>query len=160
MALCGSLYRLATDVTIDAIVTFAERLRREVGESLVGACVRRDPALQRSPAFIPLGSRQDTVREKAMHWRIAHYPAGDAFSRGYVRAGVAAARRHGGSWPLPSTGPPVDPQVAPKEESMDLNRDAMLVGLHITAWSGRLYDREASNHVAVHHDRQHERGAV
>ncbi|MCY4489402.1 MAG: MoxR family ATPase [Deltaproteobacteria bacterium] len=52
MALCGSLYRLATDVTIDAIVTFAQRLRREVGESLVGACVRRDPALQRSPAFI------------------------------------------------------------------------------------------------------------
>ncbi len=52
MALCGSLYRLATDVTMDAIVTFAGRLRREVGESLVGACVRRDPALQRSPAFI------------------------------------------------------------------------------------------------------------
>ncbi|MDE0033502.1 MAG: MoxR family ATPase, partial [Deltaproteobacteria bacterium] len=52
MALCGSLYRLATDVTMDAIVTFAERLRREVGESLVGACVRRDPGLQRSPAFI------------------------------------------------------------------------------------------------------------
>ena len=52
MALCGSLYRLASDVTIDAIVTFATRLRREVGESLVGACVRRDPALQRSPAFI------------------------------------------------------------------------------------------------------------
>ena len=52
MALCGSLYRLATDVTMDAIVTFAERLRREVGESLVAACVRRDPALQRSPAFI------------------------------------------------------------------------------------------------------------
>ncbi len=52
MALCGSLYRFATDVTMDAIVTFAERLRREVGESLVGACVRRDPALQRSPAFI------------------------------------------------------------------------------------------------------------
>ena len=35
---------------------------------------------------------------------------------------------------------------------MDLNRDAMLVGLRITAWSGRLYDREASNHVAAHHD--------
>ena len=35
---------------------------------------------------------------------------------------------------------------------MDLNRDAMLVGLHISAWSGRLYDREASDHVAVHHD--------
>ena len=35
---------------------------------------------------------------------------------------------------------------------MNLNDDAMLVGLRITAWSGRLYDREASNHVAVHHD--------
>ena len=35
---------------------------------------------------------------------------------------------------------------------MDLNRDAMLVGLRITAWSDRLYDREASDHVAVHHD--------
>ena len=52
LALCGSLYRLASDVTLDAIVTFARRLRREVGESLVGACVRRHPALQRSPAFI------------------------------------------------------------------------------------------------------------
>ena len=35
---------------------------------------------------------------------------------------------------------------------MDLNRDAMLVGLNITAWSGRIYDREASDHVAAHHD--------
>ena len=35
---------------------------------------------------------------------------------------------------------------------MDLNRDAMLVGLHIAAWSGRLYDREASDHVAAHHE--------
>ncbi len=45
-------YRMAADVTLDAIVTYATRLRREVGESLVGACVRREPALQRSPAFI------------------------------------------------------------------------------------------------------------
>ena len=52
MALCGSLYRMASDVNLDAIVTYATRLRREVGESLVGACVRREPALQRSPAFI------------------------------------------------------------------------------------------------------------
>ena len=52
MALCGSLYRMASDVTLDAIVTYATRLRREVRESLVGACVRREPALQRSPAFI------------------------------------------------------------------------------------------------------------
>ena len=35
---------------------------------------------------------------------------------------------------------------------MNLNDDAMLVSLRITAWSGRLYDREASNHIAVHHD--------
>ena len=35
---------------------------------------------------------------------------------------------------------------------MDLNRDAMLADLRITAWSGRLYDREASDHVAAHHD--------
>ena len=52
MALCGALYKLASDVTLDAIVTYATRLRREVGESLVGACVRHEPALQRSPAFI------------------------------------------------------------------------------------------------------------
>ena len=52
MALCGSLYRMASDVNMDAIVTYATRLRREVGESLVSACVRREPALQRSPAFI------------------------------------------------------------------------------------------------------------
>ncbi|MCY4440511.1 MAG: hypothetical protein OXE53_09925 [Deltaproteobacteria bacterium] len=35
---------------------------------------------------------------------------------------------------------------------MDLTRDAMLVSLRISAWSGRLYDREASDHVAAHHD--------
>ena len=52
MALCGALYKLASDLTLDAIVTYATRLRREVGESLVGACVRQEPALQRSPAFI------------------------------------------------------------------------------------------------------------
>ena len=35
---------------------------------------------------------------------------------------------------------------------MDLTHDAMLVSLRISAWSGRLYDRKASNHVAVHHE--------
>ncbi len=35
---------------------------------------------------------------------------------------------------------------------MDLNRDAMLVSLRISAWSGRLYDREASDHVAAQHN--------
>ena len=35
---------------------------------------------------------------------------------------------------------------------MNLTHDAMLVGLRISAWSGRLYDREASTHVAASHD--------
>ena len=35
---------------------------------------------------------------------------------------------------------------------MNLTHDAMLVGLRITAWSGRRYDRQASTHVAVHHE--------
>ena len=45
-------YRMVDDITLGAIVTYAQRLRREVGEFLVGSCIRRDPALQRSPAFI------------------------------------------------------------------------------------------------------------
>ena len=52
IALCGSLYRLADDINLGAIVTYAARLRREVGEFLVSSCVRRDPALQNTPAFI------------------------------------------------------------------------------------------------------------
>ena len=35
---------------------------------------------------------------------------------------------------------------------MNLTHDAMLVSLRIAAWSGRLYDRQASNHVAAQHD--------
>ena len=35
---------------------------------------------------------------------------------------------------------------------MNLTHDAMLVSLRISAWSGRQYDRKASNHVAVHHE--------
>ena len=35
---------------------------------------------------------------------------------------------------------------------MNLTHDAMLVSLRINAWSGRLHDREASRHVAIHHD--------
>ena len=52
IALCGSLYRLANDINLSAIVTYAQRLRREVGEFLVGSCVKRDPTLQHTPAFI------------------------------------------------------------------------------------------------------------
>ena len=35
---------------------------------------------------------------------------------------------------------------------MKLTHDAMLVSLRISAWSGRQYDRKASNQVAIHHD--------
>ena len=35
---------------------------------------------------------------------------------------------------------------------MNLTDDAMLVSLRISTWSGRRYDREASDHVAAHHD--------
>ena len=52
IALCGSLYRMADDINLGSIVTYAQRLRREIGEFLVGSCIRRDPDLQRSPAFI------------------------------------------------------------------------------------------------------------
>ncbi len=43
IALCGSLYRMADDINLGAIVTYATRLRREIGEFLVGSCIRRDP---------------------------------------------------------------------------------------------------------------------
>ena len=52
IALCGSLYRMADDVNLGSIVSYAMRLRREVGEFLVGSCVRREPTLQHTDAFI------------------------------------------------------------------------------------------------------------
>ena len=52
IALCGSLYRMADDINLGSIVTYAQRLRREVGEFLVGSCIRREPDLQHTDAFI------------------------------------------------------------------------------------------------------------
>ena len=52
IALCGSLYRMADDVNLGSIVSYAMRLRREVGEFLVGSCIRRAPDLQHTDAFI------------------------------------------------------------------------------------------------------------
>ena len=52
IALCGALYRMADDVNLGSIVTYAKRLRREVGEFLVGSCIRSQPDLQRTDAFI------------------------------------------------------------------------------------------------------------
>ncbi len=67
IALCCSLYPLASDVNLDAIVTYATRLRREVGEFLVGSCVRREPALQRSPAFIRWARGQDAMTRPTVY---------------------------------------------------------------------------------------------
>ena len=52
IALCGSLYRIADDINLGAIVSYALRLRREVGEFLVGSCIRRNQDLQHTDAFI------------------------------------------------------------------------------------------------------------
>ena len=52
IALCGSLYRIADDINLGSIVSYAMRLRREVGEFLVGSCIRREPDLQHTDAFI------------------------------------------------------------------------------------------------------------
>ena len=52
IALCGSLYRMADDINLGSIVTYAQRLRREVSEFLVGSCIRREPDLQHTEAFI------------------------------------------------------------------------------------------------------------
>ena len=52
IALCGALYRLAKDTNFDSIVTYAMRLRKEVGVFLVDSSIRKDPDLQRTPGFI------------------------------------------------------------------------------------------------------------
>ena len=43
---------------------------------------------------------------------------------------------------------------------MDITRDAMLVTLRIHHWSGKRYDRKASDHVALHHDADADAGAT
>ena len=43
---------------------------------------------------------------------------------------------------------------------MNLSHDAMLVTLRIHGWSGRRYDRKASQYVAAHHERRHQRRAL
>ena len=73
MALCGSLYRLATDVTMDAIVTFAQSASGGRWASRwSGACVRRDPGAPALPGLHSLGRRQDPVREPRSHARLAN----------------------------------------------------------------------------------------
>ena len=52
LALCGSLYNLADDTTFPQIIQFAGRLRPELGEFLVGCCIRQNDDLQYTSAYI------------------------------------------------------------------------------------------------------------
>lgn len=52
MALCGALYRIANTENLESIIRFAKRLRPEMGEFLVGSCVRANEDLQHTRAFI------------------------------------------------------------------------------------------------------------
>ena len=59
LALCGTLYRMADDTNFDQIVTFAKRLRPEIGEFLVWGCVQKNQMLQYTKAFIEWASHND-----------------------------------------------------------------------------------------------------
>ena len=59
LALCGTLYRMADDTNFDQIVTFAKRLRPEIGEFLVWGCVQKNQMLQYTKAFIGWASHND-----------------------------------------------------------------------------------------------------
>lgn len=52
LALCGSLYRLADDENFGSIVTFAKRLRVEIGEFLIWGAVQKDASLQYTNAYV------------------------------------------------------------------------------------------------------------
>ena len=56
IALCGALYRMATESNFDEIVTFAKRLRVELGEYLVSSVIQRDKTLQHTRAYIEWAS--------------------------------------------------------------------------------------------------------
>ena len=52
IATCGSLYRLVDDTNFDAIMTYAKRLREEVGEFLISSCIKQNPELQYTTCFV------------------------------------------------------------------------------------------------------------
>ena len=106
IALCGSLYRMADDINLGAIVTYATRLRREnrrVSSSVPASGATRTCSARPPSSAGPPPAPSDTAILGDRH----HGPH---------------PRRHAGQ------------------------------SLRISAWSGRLYDRKASNHVAVHHE--------
>jgi len=53
IALCGALFANADDVNFESICVYAKRFKRiELGEFLVGSCVRRVPSLQHTKSYI------------------------------------------------------------------------------------------------------------
>ena len=52
VSLCGALFNIADDTNFDAIVAYARRLRREIGEFLVTMSLKRNPDLQNTAGFI------------------------------------------------------------------------------------------------------------
>ena len=60
LALCGALYRKAEDTNFDAIGAYAARIRPEVGEFLMGSCIKRNPELQTTRANVDWIARNNT----------------------------------------------------------------------------------------------------
>ena len=52
LALCGALYKKADEFNMDQIVTFAGRLREEIGHFLVGSCVEANANTQYTRAWV------------------------------------------------------------------------------------------------------------
>ena len=61
LALCGALYRLVDDTRMDSLTTYAQRLRPEIGAFLVDSCVRRDPKLMHTAAYIRWEAAEATL---------------------------------------------------------------------------------------------------
>ena len=51
IALCGALYKMADGVNFSSIAAYAKRLEPELGEFLVGSCVRRNPELKNTGTY-------------------------------------------------------------------------------------------------------------
>ena len=123
------------------------RHRRSGERRGAGQRQRADRAL-RLP--LPHGRRHQPRRHR--HLR---HSASAARSASSWSAPASAATRTCSARPPSSAGPPPgrsDTNNSGRTTAMNLTHDAMLVGLRISAWSGRQYDRKASNHVAVHHE--------
>jgi len=62
IALCGALCRKADQDNFDAIVAYGSRsdMRREIGEFLIGTCVRQQPMLQYTRSYVAWTATKDS----------------------------------------------------------------------------------------------------